>query len=232
MALDEKSCDAMVKAAEKSRMILQIGHCLRFWPEYIKLAEMANSGEYGELLVASFKRLSAYPRWSWNNWLMKEHCSGGALLDLHIHDSDFIQYLFGMPKSVNCKGIKGPSGGFDHVLTDFNYGDKKIINAEASWMMPKSFGFEMGFTVMFEKATVIFSSRQSPTLQVFPADGEIFSPGISDVSGHLGEIKNFLDKIKGLDVPAVITPRQSLNSVRIVLAERESAKTSREVVVL
>jgi predicted dehydrogenase len=31
---------------------------------------------------------------------MKENCSGGALLDLHIHDSDFIQYLFGMPKSV------------------------------------------------------------------------------------------------------------------------------------
>jgi predicted dehydrogenase len=48
----------------------------------------------------------------------------------------------------------------------------------------------------------------------------------------MGEIRNFFDKIKGLDVPAVITPRQSLNSVRIVLAERESAKTSREVVVL
>jgi len=232
MALDEQSCDDMAKAAEKSGMVLQIGHCLRFWPEYIKLAEIAKSGEYGELLTASFKRLSAYPRWSWNNWLMKENCSGGALLDLHIHDSDFIQYLFGMPKSVNCKGIKGPSGGFDHVLTDFSYGDKKIINAEASWMMPKSFGFEMNFHVMFEKATVIFSSRQSPTLQIFPAEGEVFSPGISDVSGHMGEIKNFVDKIKGLDVPSIITPRQSLNSVRIVLAERESAKTSREVVVL
>lgn len=232
MALDEKSCDDMVKAAEKNGMVLQIGHCLRFWPEYIKLAEMAKSGEYGELLAASFKRLSAYPRWSWNNWLMKENCSGGALLDLHIHDSDFIQYLFGMPKSVNCKGIKGPSGGFDHVLTDFNYGDKKIINAEASWMMPKSFGFEMNFMVMFEKATVIYSSRQSPTLQVFPAECEVFSPGISDISGHMGEIRNFIDKIKGIDVPVVITPRQSLNSVRIVLAEKESAKTSREVVVL
>jgi len=232
MALDEKSCSDMIKTAENSGLILQIGHCLRFWPEYMKLSEIVRSGEYGDVLVASFKRLSAYPRWSWNNWLMKADCSGGALVDLHIHDSDFVQYLFGMPKTVNSRGIKGPSGGFDHVITDFNYNDKKIINAEASWIMPRSFGFEMGFHVVLEKATVIFSSKQTPTLQIFPDEGEPFVPGISDVSGHMGEIRNFIDKIQGHDVPAVITPRQSLNSVRIVLAEKESAKTSREVVIL
>ncbi len=232
MALDEKSCSDMIKTAESQGLVLQIGHCLRFWPEYIKLSELVRSGEYGDVLVASFKRLSAYPRWSWNNWLMKEDCSGGALVDLHIHDSDFVQYLFGMPKTVNSKGIRGPSGGFDHVITDFNYNDRKIINAEASWIMPRSFGFEMSFTVIMEKATVIFSSKRSPTLQIFPEAGEPFAPSISDVSGHMGEIRNFIEKVKGMDVPAIITPRQSLNSVRIVLAEKESAKTSREVAIL
>lgn len=231
MALDEKSCNDMIKIAENKGLVLQIGHCLRFWPEYIKLSEIVRSGEFGDVLVASFRRLSAYPRWSWNNWLMKEDCSGGALLDLHIHDSDFIQYLFGMPKTVNSRGIKGPSGGFDHVITDFNYNDKKIINAEASWIMPRSFGFEMSFHIVLEKATIIFSSKQSPTMKIFPDAGEPFTPAISDVSGHMGEIRNFIDKIKGRDVPAVTTPRQSLNSVRIVLAEKESAKISREVMI-
>jgi len=34
MALTVAECDRMIAAAEESGKILQIGHCVRFWPEY------------------------------------------------------------------------------------------------------------------------------------------------------------------------------------------------------
>lgn len=47
-----------------------------------------------------------------------EQC-GGALLDLHVHDTDFINFCFGMPQAVFSQGYIGPSGGVDYVSTQY-----------------------------------------------------------------------------------------------------------------
>lgn len=41
MALDEAECRAMIDAAVKNGKVLMIGHCLRFWREYIWLHDRA-----------------------------------------------------------------------------------------------------------------------------------------------------------------------------------------------
>ena len=98
MALTVTDCDRMIQAARKSGKILQIGHCVRFWPEYAKAKEIVDSGKYGRVVAAMFQRLGAAPGWSVDNWFINEKRSGGVALDLHIHDTDYVQYLFGMPK--------------------------------------------------------------------------------------------------------------------------------------
>ena len=70
MAVDIPQCEDMIAAARKSGRILQIGHCIRFWPEYAKTKKIVEAGEYGKIWAASFRRLSALPKWSWNNWLI------------------------------------------------------------------------------------------------------------------------------------------------------------------
>ena len=116
MAMTVQECEKMAAAAQKSRRILQVGHCIRFWPEYAKTKEIIDSGKYGKVKAATFQRLSLTPTWSWQNWLLDNRKSGGANLDLHIHDSDYVQYLFGMPKSVFSRGAKSPSKALDHEI--------------------------------------------------------------------------------------------------------------------
>ncbi len=232
MAINPVQCEDMIAAAEKSGKILQIGHCVRFWPECAKTKQLVESGDYGKVIVASFRRLSAPPTWSWNNWLLAGAKSGGALLDLHIHDTDFVQYLFGMPKTVYTQGVRGPTGDFDHIFTQYGYDDEKVVAAEGGWIMMPGFGFEMSFNIILEKATIIFDGTREPAFKLFDAESEQpIIPVTEEGDGYSLEIAHFLKEVSGQKVPEITTPTQSLNSVKLVLAEKLSAETRQEVAI-
>lgn len=231
MALNPQQCEQMIAAADKSGKVLQIGHCIRFWPEYAKTKEIIDSGKYGKVKAATFQRLSMTPVWSVDNWLMDGSRSGGALMDLHIHDSDFVQYLFGMPKAVCTHAIKGPSGDFDHVVTNYVYDDEKVVTAEGGWIMTPGFGFEMSFNFVLEKATIVFDCTREPMFKVCPAEGDTFTPKVQAGDGYSLEIAHFVKAVNGQKVPEITTPAQSLDSVKLVLAEKQSAQSGREVAI-
>lgn len=223
MALSIEDCDAMIAAA--SSKTLQIGHCIRFWPEYAKTKRIIDSGEHGRVLTATFSRLAFPPSWSADSWFIDESKSGGVGYDLHIHDTDYIHYLFGVPKSVSSTGVNGPWGGLGHISTRYDCGRGMNIEAVGSWLMSDSFGFEMGFKIVLEKATITYDCNMEPAFEVCPQGGEKFTPEIAGGDGYLQEIKHFTSVIAGEDVPAVITPEQSRESIKIVNAELESIKT-------
>lgn len=230
MAMNEAECNEMMAAADKAGNILQIGHCIRFWPEYAKTKEIIDSGKYGKVNMASFHRLSLTPTWSWDNWLMDEKRSGGAVLDLHIHDADYIQYLFGMPKAVFSSGNNQQDrGGYGHILTQYIYGDNKVITAEGGWVMTPSFGFEMSYEIALDTATITYDCTKSPTFKVCPIDGEAFTPELAEGDGYMLEMIHFVSAINGNKVPQIITPEQSKNSVLIVAAEKKSADSVEKV---
>ncbi|MHC4124807.1 MAG: Gfo/Idh/MocA family protein [Planctomycetota bacterium] len=230
MAVNVEQCEEMITLAEKKNKVLQVGHCLRFWPEYAKTKEIIDSGEYGQVKVATFQRLSLTPTWSWNNWLMApKGRSGGALMDLHIHDADYIQYVFGMPKAVSAHATIFTSEDFDHVVTSYIYDDDKVITAEGGWAMAPGFGFEMSFNIILEKATIVYDCTKDPAFKVCKAEGDSFTPELEKTDGYAQEIAHFIKSIKGQSVPPVITPQQSLNSVKLILAEKQSAETRKEV---
>ena len=225
MSLTLAECQTMIDAAEKAKKVLQIGHCIRFWPEYVKAGEIITSGTYGQVKAATFQRLSASPTWSWNNWLQNESKTGGAILDLHIHDVDIILHWFGIPTSVFCTA----TGGSSHVMTQYSYPDGKVVAAEASWLMAPGFGFKMAFNIVLEKATIIFDSSQQPTLKIHTFDNETYTPAPDKKDGYWFEIEYFVKTVLGEKLPSIITPQQSLDSVRIALAEKTSAMQHREV---
>ena len=229
MALNSLDCQQMANAARQARRNLQIGHCIRFWPEYVKAKEVIDSQKHGIVLAATFQRLSLTPTWSWDNCFLDGKRSGGAMLDLHIHDTDFVQYVFGMPKEVFSRGLIGPSGDFDHTVTQYLYEDEKVITAEGGWIMAPGFGFEMSFKIMLEKATLVYSSVQKPTFRVCPKNGENITPKVPEGDGYSFEIQHFVDSISGKPVQEIITPEQSANSLIIIEAEKESIRTKEKV---
>jgi 1,5-anhydro-D-fructose reductase (1,5-anhydro-D-mannitol-forming) len=223
MALNPAECDRMVAAAKESGKTLQIGHCIRFWPEYTLAKEIIDSGQYGQVLAATFQRLSLPPIWGWQNWMMDGAKSGGAMLDLHIHDSDFVQYVFGFPESVFCRAIKGPSADYDHAVCSYIYPDGKVITAEGGWVMASSFGFEMSFNIVLEKATIVYDGTRSPKFRICPHGGEAFIPDVPAGDAYFIEVRHFADTLSGKQVPQILTPQQSADSVRLIQAEKASA---------
>ncbi len=219
----------MAAQARQSGRRLQVGHCIRFWPEYVKAKELIDSGRYGQVRAATFQRLSLTPTWSWQNWILEADKSGGAALDLHIHDADFVQYVFGMADQVFSRATRGPSGGDDHIVTQYLYGDNRVITAEGGWIMAPSFGFQMSFHIVLAEATIVYDCTRQPAFRVCPADGEAFSPEVFPGDGYSNEIAHFVRAVRGESVPEIITPEQSVDSLRLVLAEQHSAATGQIV---
>ena len=224
MALTRDEAQTMIAAAERSGKVLQIGHCIRFWPEYAKAKEIVGGGAYGRVIAATFRRLSATARSKQGSWFSNEEQSGGMVFDLHIHDTDFVQYLFGLPASVCSHGATSPAGGVAHIVTHYRYGDGKLVTAEGGWAMVPSCGFEMSFNIVMEKAALSFDNRRSPTLKLFPTEGEPFVPPFEAGDGYSRQIDHFVRQIRGERVPPVITPQQALNALCIAEAERASAQ--------
>jgi predicted dehydrogenase len=224
MALNVAECERMMAAAKKSRKVLQIGHCVRFWPEYARTREIVTGGEYGKVLAATFQRLSAVPTWSYNNWIMSDERSGGVVLDLHIHDTDYVQYIFGMPRAVCAFGGKDSKGNLGHVVSQYIYDDDKVVTAEGGWALMAGFGFEMSFNIVLEKATIVYDCTRVPAFKVCPAEEEVFTPEVDSGDGYILQIEHFVQAVQGREVPPVTTLEASRDSVRIVEAEKQSIR--------
>ncbi|MDW8308287.1 MAG: Gfo/Idh/MocA family oxidoreductase, partial [Verrucomicrobiales bacterium] len=154
----------IVQAAKQARGFFMPAMCMRFWPGWAWLKELAERKTYGKILTARFRRVSSPPAWSRNTYF-KGEISGGALLDLHIHDTDFVQFIFGRPESVYSTGLSRFSGAIDHVVTQYRVASGACVYAEGSWLLTQ--GFNMGYTVMFERATVDFDlARGEDALRV------------------------------------------------------------------
>ena len=228
MALNVGQCRQMIEAAQQAGRRLMIAHCIRFWPAYADTGDIVRSGRYGKVLAANFQRLTARPAWSSNNWLADARQSGGMALDLHIHDTDYIHCLFGMPSGVRSRTITS-AGTAEHIKTDYLYDADMLISAEGSWLTSDSFGFRMNFEILLEKATIVYDCTRDPAYQIYPKGGDPFRPAISQKDGYYHEIEYFSNWIAGKVSKEVITMRQSMESVRIIEAEKESADSGKTV---
>jgi predicted dehydrogenase len=88
-------------------------------------------------------------------------------------------------------------------------------------MMP-SFGFQMSFNIAMEKATLVYDLTRKPTFRLCTSDEDALTPDFQKGDGWLLEVEHFAKAIRGEKIDPVITLAQSMNSVRIVQAEKES----------
>lgn len=245
MSLSVESCDRMIAAVKEAGVPMMTGQVIRFWPEYQAVKEIVDSGKYGRVEWLSARRLSPPPTWAWKGWLLDPARSGGAVLDLHIHDLDYIAWLIGTPGKIQASGIPGPHRGVDSVLAlgwEHRGGAKSF--AEGSLVLAPTFPFNMALLVACEKATIRFDSGSTPSLMVYPFEGQPFAPALpapevsvsSDAQGNIGslggyynEIKYFLECIEAGKKPEVVKPEDAREAVRICLAVRESANTGKTV---
>ena len=247
MALTPADCDAMMAAVEKAGVRFMVGHVIRFWPEYQVIKDILDSGRLGRILWMSATRMSPPPTWSWQEWIFDPKRSGGAVLDLHIHDLDFIAWILGPPKTVYAGGVKTKHGGLDSVFTTTTgHPNGAVGMAEGCLDMAAEFPFTMGLKINLEGGSIELNSRLSPALVVAPRDGGVEHPevpqpevpasgsagaagNIEALGGYFIEVKYFVDRLDKGEVPTVVTPEEAKAAVELCLAATKSMETGRTV---
>ena len=229
LALNSTQARKIVQAAETASGFFMPAMCMRFWPGWSLLKQVVKEKPYGKVQVASFRRLSPPPGWSKATYCNAK-LSGGALLDLHIHDTDFVQFLFGKPKSVYSTGVIGKGGSIDHVVTQYGFPGGPAVYAEGTWLLAGN--FNMSYTVICERATLDYDlARGADALRVTEAGKKTRVVKCAGSDGYTGEIRYLLEAIQTGKPPKVVTARDGLSAVEICEAEAKSVRTGRVVAV-
>lgn len=180
ISLNRDDVKRVYEVAEKMGVKFMVAHVIRFWREYEFVKSVYESGKYGKLLMGKMNRLSAFPRWSWDNWMRDEARSGFVPYDLHIHDLDFMVYAFGKPQKINSRRNK--SDIQDYINVTYDFGDF-YINAESSWFAG-SYPFTAQFRFLFENAII---SNEGQGLKIYENNGNVVSLEEA-ATGDTGEI--------------------------------------------
>jgi predicted dehydrogenase len=228
MALTVEQCDKVLAAATKARGRFMIAQCIRFWPECVYLKQAVDDGRFGRLKALNLRRQASTPTYSCDNWLLDPKLSGGAILDLHVHDTDWALHLLGTPQMITAQTCDR-DGSTDRVHSLWHYRPDLVVQIEGFWDMPPAFGFNMGFTARFENATVLFELTSGKPLTVLKQDGSTETPAMAPNDGYFNEIDYFLGCIDRKAGPTISTPAESREAVRMAMLEKESARTGQSV---
>ncbi|GBF72254.1 hypothetical protein PA598K_00492 [Paenibacillus sp. 598K] len=216
----------MVETAERTGKTLMIGQCLRFWPAYELLKSYVEDKTFGEATAGYFFRGSGAPK----GWFLDGSKSGGCMLDMHIHDTDMIHWLFGKPAKVSSIARNViPGSAYDAVSTNYIYPDGKAINAQADWTLEGDFGFSMSYRVNFERGNLVF---EQGVVKVHPNDEPGYTAELSPDMGYYRQIKYFLSSVSAGTPVAICTPESAVGSLEIIEAEVRSADQGGETVTL
>lgn len=223
MARSLEQCRTMVEAAQRSGKLLTIGQCIRFDFAYERIKEAYDTGKYGKLLRLEMSRNSFRPLWGYNNWFMDFEKSGGAAIDMHVHDVDFIQYLLGKPEAVRSEAYHVWSG-FDCISTQYFYPDGPIVHAVADWNMPESYGFRADCLAVFERAAITLTDSE---FKICTQNGVLTEKDFSKEQigdPYYKEMVQFLRCIREGTDNTIVTKESTMLSIEIAEAEMASAQ--------
>jgi predicted dehydrogenase len=218
----------ILQVAANSSGILMPAMCMRFWPGWSWLKQVVDDQTYGKVLAARFRRDSAMPAWSQQGTYSGGQDLGGALFDLHIHDSDFVNHLFGKPAGVCSSGVLAASGAINHVVTQYDYPGGPSVYAEGSWLMAK--GFNMAYTLFCEQATIDFDlARGADALRISETGTEPRVVDAGEGDGYSKEIDYIIECVSRRRAPQVVTALDGMTALEICEAEEQSIRSGAPV---
>lgn len=234
-ALTAADCDGMIAAAKETGRTLMIAHVLRFWGEYTAMVEFVQAGKLGKPISAVGTRLSQLPGWA--DWFLDPTLSGGAVLDLCVHDFDALNWLFGTPKSVYARGKEYRPGLWNDVHALVDYGSVEGL-VEGSEFMPQGYPFTAGLKVLCEGGVVEYLFRAGgvsvemgggSSLMVHE-DGNAYALPSPTGDAYESQAAYIVECVRKGVKPALGTPEQARLAVAAANAARRSLESGTVVV--
>ena len=237
MARTVAECEEMCRVAKETGRLLMAAYCNRFFTAFRTIKDYVDSGRFGGVVSAEFRREggSRGPM-GYENWFRSKELSGGAMLDLHIHDVDMLIALLGMPAAVSAMARNLiPGSGYDAMSVNYRFGSGTFANATCDWTIPHDKFNTRTIRVNLDGGYLFLDRTAKRTTFVAVAtDGTVedLSEQIATFDAYYGEIVYFMDCVKNGTPPTLCLPESSMLSVKLVEAEMRSADLGGELIKL
>ena len=227
MATSITDARRVLKAAEKSGRVFQVGHNRRFAPVYAELKRMLNETHRPHSAHVKMNRGELLNP----EWVGDPKITGGFLYETPIHMFDMMRFLFGDLKSLQAVGSQHEYAELDDfsLLLAFQNGMHATLasSADASWLFP----FER-VEVFCHHATMV--TREMESLVYSEAlDRKHVEHSMHQLSkeerwGYAQEDRAFVDSVVE-GTPTAVTALDGYKSVELVNAVYESVKTGKSI---
>jgi UDP-N-acetylglucosamine 3-dehydrogenase len=205
---------------------LFVGHVVRFFPEYLGIKEKIDARDLGTVGVVRTCRRSPFLL-GWNDWYADWRVSGGVLLDLVIHDFDFLRWILGEVQRVYARGMLGREyNRLDYVLVTLRFESGAIAHVEGHWGYPGPFNYSI--EVAGSDALLTANSTEPGSLQLIGGDPEEIPDLASGESPYARELEHFIHCIATGEEP-IVQANDAREALRIGLAATESVLTGEPV---
>lgn len=237
IALTDDDAARMVDAAKRANRRLMVAHVLPYFPEFAYAREAVASGRYGALQAAHFKRVIARPDWSGD--VADLRTSGGPALDLHIHDTHFVDLVCGPPAAVRSRGVF-EDGVALHLDTQYLYGEGgPAVSALSGALSQAGRPFTHGFELYLEQATIAFESATlgdqpylAMPLSVIRPGGVVERPelpGADPIEAFVAELGSAVEAVATGTEAAPLSAELARRALGLCHAEIESARSGEVV---
>jgi predicted dehydrogenase len=231
ITLTLEDADALIAQADASDRVVMMAHVLRFWPEYVELAARGLSGEHGAPLSAVALRRQAFPAWS--QLFSRPDLTGGAIIDMLIHDIDAVNWLLGTPVSVVARGQRNPgSGGWDQAQIMIEYANGGSAVIDGGMLMPDSYRFSSSLHLLCERGALAYDFQAggrsleeglgTNQLNLYPAEGTPEVLDVDQADPYQAECAYFVECVRTGTSPERATLADARVALAVALAARES----------
>lgn len=230
MAASSIECENLVEEAEKRGLTLMVGHTFVYTPVVNRIKEIVDSGDLGEILYVSARRL--------NLGLFQKDIN--VAWDLAPHDISIILYLLNdRPLAVNCQGKCHLNKQIEDVTNmSLTFKNGRFATVQSSWLDPNKVR-EM--TIVGTKRMLVYDDlapmekikiydkrvEVPPHYDTFAEFhysyhyGDVYSPHLSQVEPLKVECRHFVDCIEHGEKPRS-SGLDGLQVVQILEAAGES----------
>lgn len=237
VAMTNSDAEALASLAASTDKVFMVAHVLRFWPEYIELARQIETGTYGRPVSGLATRRQPFPAWS--ELFSRSDLTGGAVIDMMIHDYDALNWIFGTPHAVTAKGLNNDrSGGWDQVQVLIDYGDASAL-VDGGMMMPESYPFSSNLQVLCEHGAIEYAFRAGGRsvemgggvneLMLYPNQGDPVRLEVEQKDPYLAEIEYFTECVRSGSQASRGTPAEAEVALQVASAARDSLESGSTV---
>ncbi|WP_423241348.1 Gfo/Idh/MocA family protein [Oceanobacillus zhaokaii] len=221
----------MINYCQDKGVKLFVGHVVRFFPEYVRAKQVVDGGKIGKPAVVRTTRGGAFPMAS-NDWYSDFNSSGGLVLDMIIHDFDYLRWCFGEVERVYAKSSRNRVlERLEYALVTLRFESGVIAHVEGTWAHQ---GFSTKFEIAGKEGIIEYdSAKVAPVVaskkETTSSGGVAVPESPMKENPYFTELQHFINCIKK-DTKPIVSAEDAYKAMEISLAALESIEIGKSVV--